>query len=271
MAWFKIDISLLRSTALLLMIVFHHEIHSAYGEGLTVEFQHQDAALGAMKLIGDSQAMQFTEAGLAIRKSPENPKLWAGAISQFSVSGDFEITGNYEIQEHHCPPNEGYGIGVSLQIVVDVNHERQQYLLGHYLLPESSGTVYLASIKWNKQKPPSNIRKRSDVVQKTGWLRFVRKGTALKFEVSSDGVEFEEIHATKFKADQTTAIKFVVDTGKSTASQCVFKTLNVDADHLGGGTAGNQSGAYVWSVWLGAMLVSIPLVAGSILYVWRRG
>ncbi|WP_197998531.1 DUF1583 domain-containing protein [Gimesia aquarii] len=271
MALLRNNFSLLRLTILALITLFHHGIHSAYGEGLTVEFHRKDATLGVMKLIGNTPAMKFTKSGLVIRKKPKIPKLWAGTASQFWVAGDFEITGHFEINESLCPPTEGYGTGVSLQVAVDVKGERQKFLLGQYLLPESAGTVYLASIRRNPKKPPSNIRKRLDVVQTTGWLRLVRKGNSLKFEVSSDGVEFEEIHTTKFSADQTTGIRFVVDTGKSTASQSVFKKLDVNADRLGFGSTKPQGGAYAWNAWWGALIVSIPLVAGSILYVWRRG
>jgi serine/threonine-protein kinase len=135
-----------------------------------------------------------------------------GALAAFPVSGDFEITGTFELLSADQPSN-GNGVGIALNICSD--HELRNFAkLGRFLRWQEGSVFILES--WNKDHPGSYRVDGVPTEVRSGALRLVRRGSTLIYLVN-DGpdAEFRELHRAEFGTDDLALCRFVVNNSGS--------------------------------------------------------
>jgi Protein of unknown function (DUF1583) len=155
------------------------------------------------------EVVKAEEGGLRITLPATRDKHWPIEIdANFPLSGDFEITGTYELLSA-TKPAKGYGVGVSLNIAS--NPARDKFAKISRLVRAKEGSVHLAEY-W-KNDPPKDYKLPFQPTEaKGGQLRLVRKGASLRYLVSdAPGMEFREIfYQENFGAEDMTQAKYVV-------------------------------------------------------------
>ena len=131
-------------------------------------------------------------------------------IPSFILTGDFEITGTYELLSADIP-TDGWGVGVAITLSGTPDMHKF-FKVGLFLRPKT-GRVFMAEYfteganDWQGPQLPTNAR--------SGQLRMVREGTAVRGQVSEGpGQEFATIfEKADFGAEALPHLKFVVSTG----------------------------------------------------------
>lgn len=118
----------------------------------------------------------------------------AEVVSSFSISGDFEITGTYELLSA-TRPAKGYGVGITLNIA-DTRKRNKFAKIVRNVLPRK-GSVFQGQYWVNGPRHDSQERTKP-TASRIGQLRLVRQGAALRF-LAADGLEgdFQEILSLK--------------------------------------------------------------------------
>jgi Protein of unknown function (DUF1583) len=153
------------------------------------------------------------DGGLRITLPPQREKHWPIEVeATFPLTGDFEITGTYELLSANRPTN-GYGVGVALSIAS--NPARDKFAKVGRLMRAKEGSVHMAEY-W-RHTPPKDWKGPSQPTQtKLGQLRLVRKGEMIRCLAADEpGKEFQEIFAlATFGTEDMELARFeVVDSG----------------------------------------------------------
>lgn len=128
----------------------------------------------------------------------------------FIITGDFEITGAYEIISADLP-TDGWGVGVSISLA-DTFDLHKFLKIGRFMRP-NTGSVFMAEYwtkgadDWKGPQLPTNVL--------SGQLRIVREGTAVRSQVTEGpGQEFVTIfEKADFGAEALPHLRFLVSTG----------------------------------------------------------
>jgi hypothetical protein len=131
------------------------------------------------------------EGGLRITLPPAREQHWPIEVQAiFSLTGDFEITGTYELLSA-VRPAKGYGVGVALNIASNV--ARDKFAKISRLMRAKEGSVHLAEY-WTNIAPKAYLAPSMPTEAKAGQLRLVRKGARLHYLVSdAPGQEFRDV------------------------------------------------------------------------------
>ena len=126
----------------------------------------------------------------------------------FALSGDFEVTGTYELLSADRPA-KGYGVGVSLNVAD--NDRRTKFAKVGRVLRAQEGSVFQTEF-WTRQ-PQKDYQVRTQPTEsRLGQLRLTRKGSALRY-LAADGLggDFHEIFAQEnFGTEDLAHVRFVV-------------------------------------------------------------
>jgi len=151
------------------------------------------------------------ERGLRITLPAMRPNHYpVGVVLTFPLSGDFEITGSYELLSADRPA-KGYGVGVTLSVATDPGR-RKFGKVARLMLPKA-GSAYAAEF-WNNDLPkPDNYvfppPKATEV--QAGQLRLVREGSMVRCLVAEGSAkEFRPIFQWPLGADDLETVHFTV-------------------------------------------------------------
>ncbi len=137
----------------------------------------------------------------------EKPSLQIGAGSKVQPSGDFTITATFELLDVGTPKT-GYGTGVTLQIVKNV--EKLHIASISRMVHPVEGDVFLAHHGWPRKAEEKLPYKRTvhETTLISGKIRLQRKGSIVHFSFAPfDSSEFTEIMKADFGPED---IKFVL-------------------------------------------------------------
>jgi hypothetical protein len=175
------------------------------------DFRQKRPLLEAFRLTGPDSA-EVTKAedeGLRITLPGERDHHWAVEVApNFPLTGDFEMTGTYEILSG-ARPAKGYGVGVNL--VVADNEKRKKFGKICRVYRVNEGSVHLTEY-W----APYQLRSKKTEA-KSGQLRLTRVGATMRYLVSDGpGEQFREIWFQKsFGVDDLHHVGFgVTDSGE---------------------------------------------------------
>jgi hypothetical protein len=171
----------------------------------------------SLRLIGpDADVVsRFEDQGLRItlpadRGKPHYP---VEVVTTFPLSGDFEITGTYELLSA-AQPTEGYGVGVSLNLADTEARNKFAKVARANLV--KAGSVFQSEHWTNEPRRFYKVQVKP-TESKLGRLRLVRKGASMRY-LAADGTEgdFLEIWSqTNFGTEDLEHVHFVVaDSGK---------------------------------------------------------
>jgi serine/threonine protein kinase/DNA-directed RNA polymerase subunit RPC12/RpoP len=137
-----------------------------------------------------------------------------GVAMKVGISGDFEITGTYELLTID-QPLRGHGVGVALNIGTKPDI-RNFAKVGHFLRV-GDGSVYLAET-WDKDTPDAYQIQWLPTAARTGQLRLERVGSQVKFLVAEGpGDDFKELLQRDFGKEDVELVRFVVNNNGSPA------------------------------------------------------
>ena len=221
---------------------------------------------------GDADEVARLEAdGLRITMPPTRTRTGpVGVALTVSLSGDFEITGRYEILSADPPPR-GNGVGVALNVAPD--GDLQQFgKVGRFLRP-GEGSVYVVE-SWNREQPGNSHCDCTPSQVRTGRLRLVREGSTLHYlaaDESSD--EFRELAKREFTKEDVGLARFVVNNSGSPAGiDARLLELKVRSGGLvpqGPFDPSKAGVAVAEALGLGLPLL-VGVAVGVVLYVRRR-
>jgi hypothetical protein len=182
-----------------------------------------------------------------------------GVAPRFRVSGDFEITGSFEIIKLEKPAS-GYGVSVSLWVTTDTPNGAAATLTRSHR--PWDGNVWVADKGWlsadgqyqhDQEAVPTQCR--------SGQLRLARTGSVLHYLVAdNDSGEFHEVRQIPFSKEDLAQIHFGVDTGGSASPVDVrLRDLSIRAAELPFGASRKQTMS-AWLIWLFAGVVGLGVV-----------
>ncbi len=156
------------------------------------------------------------EGGLRITLPGTRPVHYpVGVELTFPLSGDFEMTGSYELLSAARPAN-GYGVGVCLSVTTDP--ARRKFCKTARLWHPDKGSIYATEF-WNHDYPLRDPRrwrfKPEETEARSGQLRLVREGETVRCLVA-DGTakDFREIGQWPMGTDDLALVRFdVIDSG----------------------------------------------------------
>jgi Protein of unknown function (DUF1583) len=245
------------------------------------DFRGGRALHAALKLVGPDASMvaKREDLGLRITLAPTRAVNQPVEVkTMFTVSGDFEVTGTYELLAAD-QPTQGYGVGVSLNIATD--EERTKFAKVARAMRVKDGSVYVTEF-WNHD---SKAYKTSFVPTevKSGQLRLVRKGSLIRYLVADGpGNEFREIRQQQFGDDDIAHVRFVVaDSGSPNAVDARLVDLKIRASKLMPGPITDplppalqerKAGSSVWMTLAIAFatFMLIALLVSALLFASRR-
>jgi serine/threonine protein kinase len=245
------------------------------GQGPRKEF-YQDFRGGqrlhpALNLIGpDADQVSKPEAeGLRIALPATRPVNHPVEVATtFALSGDFEVTGTYELLSADQPV-KGYGVGVSLNIAD--NDDRKTFAKVARAMVVQGGSVFQSEYWTSEPRKDYQVRTKP-TGSRVGQLRLVRTGSSLRC-LAADGLggDFEEIFSQDpFVTEDMAHVRFVVaDSGTpGNAVDARLVDLKVRATNLipdpTSGTAaavepGGKSGSKGWVAAAGTLVLLILL------------
>lgn len=142
-----------------------------------------------------------------------------GVRLKFPVSGDFEITGAYQILSVD-KPSSGPGVGIAFNLV-DQNNYKKFARFGRFLSAQE-GNTYVVECRL-KDSPNDNNGKSEPTESRSGQLKMIREGSMLRYLVADEPANvFREIHHGEFTADDLEIVRFAVCTNSSPAGMDVL-------------------------------------------------
>jgi len=198
------------------------------------DFRGGRPMLSSLKMVGpDADSVITPEDGglritLPATRAVNHP---VEVVTKFSLTGDFEITGSYELLSAGRPA-KGYGAGVSLNVATDPG--RRKFAKVSRLLRPREGSVHLSEF-WTND-PPKDYQVRSVPAEaRAGKLRLVRQGSTIRF-LAADGTtdDFREIYQRDFGTEELADVRFqVCDSGSpGNAVDARLVDLKVRSDNL---------------------------------------
>ena len=204
--------------------------------------------------------------GLRITPPPDGRQTFGwGVAGRFMLSGDFEVTGTYELITTE-PPTQGGGIGVALNL----EHGKKFAKIGRFRRSWDGDQCVAES----RVGIPDQFRAQHEPTQtRTGQLRFVRKGAMLHFLVAdAPGAEFREILQTEFGDEDLDMVRFIANNNKSpTALDIRLLDLTIRSGKLIPATTLDLSRAGLVQGLLVGLLLTLALICvGVWLYARRK-
>jgi hypothetical protein len=151
------------------------------------------------------------EGGLRITLPPNRkqpPWEGVGVRSTQPLSGDFEVTGTFELLSERMPT--ALDMGVALNVGARLYDNNQFARVGRFLHP-TAGHVYTGEYWIRGSLPPP----KAVTVQATGrigQLRIVRRGSTLSLQIADGlGEDFREICSGEFSAEELEVVQFWVN------------------------------------------------------------
>jgi hypothetical protein len=178
------------------------------------DFRGKPPLLPSLHLFGpDKDQMIHPEAeGLRItlpdgRQQPQWANVGVGGVQ--GLTGDFEVTGTYELLSETRPRRQRIGVALNLGVALTNNPKFAK--VGHFLDPKQ-GHLYVAENVIMAPLPSVHQVRQLPAEAKVGKLRLVRQGKSLSFQVSA-GLEdnFREMQREEFGAEDLEIVRFVVN------------------------------------------------------------
>jgi hypothetical protein len=157
---------------------------------------------------------KFEPGGLRITLPAARPQHFPVEVcAKFSLFGDFDITGTYELLAA-AQPTKGYGVGVAL-IVAD-SDKRDKFIKISRLMRPDEGSVYYSEF-WTRFPPKDWQARPKKTNVRAGQLRLVRDGARLRCLVADEvGKDFTLIYERpNFGAEELAQLRFEVADGNS--------------------------------------------------------
>jgi DNA-directed RNA polymerase subunit RPC12/RpoP len=247
------------------------------------DFRGSRPLLPALKLIGPDIDTVVKPEDLGLRITL--PKTRAvnqpiAVMPTFSLTGDFEITGTYELLSADQPA-KGYGVGVNLSIAT--NEAWDRFGKVSRLLRAQEGSVYWTEF-W-RHDPPKDYKVSSVPSDaKAGQLRLVRAGATVRFLVADGrGNEFRELAQRDFGAEDVAQVRFAVsDSGPGNAIDVRLVDLRIRSRIVPGagvvagvpGAAGLEKradrGWLMAALLIGVAIVVFVSLAGAAAFFLRK-
>jgi serine/threonine protein kinase/DNA-directed RNA polymerase subunit RPC12/RpoP len=164
---------------------------------------------------------------------PQGQRDVVGLVAHLPLSGDFSITGTFEMLSSEPPPR-GFGMGVAVQIASDSNFTKF-VKLGRFLNPDL-GSIFVVE-SWDKESlrhPHDRVYHHVPTQARSGELRLVREGSSLRCLVAeAPGEDFHEIYRQEFGTHDVEIVRFVVNNHNCPVSvDARLIDLKVHADRL---------------------------------------
>ncbi|HTU93406.1 MAG TPA: protein kinase, partial [Gemmataceae bacterium] len=141
------------------------------------------------------EVSRFEAEGFRVTLPAGRPVNWPVEVAtSFALSGDFEVTGTYELLSA-TRPAKGYGVGIGVNIA-DSKDRNKFVKMARCLLPKK-GSVFQSQYWVNDPRHDFRERMRP-TASRIGQLRVVRKGAALRC-LAADGLggDFQEFLSIK--------------------------------------------------------------------------
>jgi DNA-directed RNA polymerase subunit RPC12/RpoP len=173
------------------------------------DFRDRRPLSSALTLFGRDveDVVKREKEGLRVTLPKDETQTWGwGVAADFTLSGDFEITGAYEWLTVEQPLKAGKKVGVSLQVAP--NEQRPKWAqVGRYLRPQ--GGVHAVEY-WDKAIPNSYAAPGRPTEARTGQLRLVREGSMMSYYAKEGSEnEFQKIYEREFGKDDLAFVRFV--------------------------------------------------------------
>jgi hypothetical protein len=192
-------------------------------------------------------------------------------VATFPLSGDFEITGTYELLSA-SRPTRGYGVGVSLNIADSDSRNTFAKVARAQLVKE--GSVFQSEF-WTKE-PNKDYQVRTQPTEsRIGQLRLLRKGSALHC-LAADGLgaEFHVLFSQEpFSTEDMTHVHFVVadsgNPGNAVDARLVdlkIRSAGLLPDRASDAAAPEEKGSKAWL--MAGLLIGLVIVLACTLGVW---
>jgi hypothetical protein len=219
---------------------------------------------------------------LPANRPPDQRREAVGLQLNTGLTGDFEVTGTYELLSAE-EPSQGYGVGVNLMLTTGPELRRMAKV-GRFRHP-TRGSCYLAD--FSVKGSPKDLKARDmPTSARTGKLRMVREGPVVRFLVDDDDtLGFHELLQADFGDEPVGIVRFVVNTGTSTAAvdarlvdlKVRYSSLAAEAEPLAGAAAEPvappvaKSGGTGWLAVPALAGLVIALTLGVWLYLRQSG
>ena len=200
------------------------------------DFRGSRSLNSSLKLIGPDVDAVTKQEDLGLRITLPKDRAVNGGVAVmtlFSLVGDFEVTGSYELL-HADQPAKGYGVGVSLNL--ETNEARDKFTKIARAMRVKDGSVYVTEY-WRNNAPRTTRHFRSRLRRGPDRLRLVRVGSKVRFLVADGaGNDFREIKQQEFGTDDIADVRFVVaDSGSpGNAVDARLVDLKIRASKLAG-------------------------------------
>jgi len=176
------------------------------------DFRGRQALHPALMMWGPDadEVSKFEAEGLRITLPATRPvNQPVDVATTFALSGDFEVTGTYELLSA-TQPNKGYGVGVGLNIAD--NDARDKFANVARSMQPKHGSVYKSEY-WVHPPLKDYQALSKPTASRIGQLRLVRQGPALRC-LAADGLEgnFQEIFSIpQFGTEDMAHVHFSVN------------------------------------------------------------
>ncbi len=162
------------------------------------DFRKSQTLHPSLKLWGaedKAELSRFEAEGFRVTLPAHRPVNWPVEVATtFALSGDFEVTGTYELLSA-TRPDKGYGVGITLDIA-DSRNRKKFAKIARCLLPKK-GSVFQSEY-WVNGPHHDYRQKTKPTLSRIGKLRVVRTGESLRC-LAADGLggDFQEFLAIK--------------------------------------------------------------------------
>jgi hypothetical protein len=182
---------------------FHHDFRG--GGALPAELALQGP---------NAEAVVKQEAGglhITLPTDGKQTKGWGVAV-RITLSGDFEITGSYELLSAE-PPLNGRTAGVAIGIAPDA--KRVKFTKVGRFVRDGGENVYICEF-WSKDPPKPWRFELTPTETRSGKLRITRQGSIVRCLVAEGlDAEFQEIFQEDFGEDDLQEIVFIANNNAS--------------------------------------------------------
>lgn len=215
-------------------------------------------------------ATQWDGKGLRIALPKDRKAKGAvGIETQFSVSGDFEVTLDYEILSAD-EPKSGVGSGVKIWGKL-VSEEFQAITLAHVITPKGLNRLMpiYATTKDKKRVFKGELH---PAIGRKGRLRLKRTGPEVSFLFAKEGSEtFEQLQRETVGTDDVKPLRISAGTGDGPSGLMVrFHDISISGSGLPIVSAPKKkSGSWVWLI-VGLLVVAASGGAGGWWWYRRR-
>jgi len=214
----------------------------------------------------DANQVVFREPqGLRIRLPAKRPKaLPVGVSPQFAISGDFEITGTYEILDAQASDS---GAGVNLRVIVG-RPMREAADIARYRRKKEGDVFFVNRATVTAGQEPRRDWKTFPATATTGKLRLQRVGATLHFLVSEGTEEsFHELAQKEFVGDDC-IVRFVANPGGKSTVDVRLVELRVRAERLPAVVARRRSRG--WGITVAVSAVGVVVFVSVVVWLYQR-